>query len=82
MRFRFIASYRGSLSRSRLCRLMRESGIQVVRSRKFKRTADSIHAFNIAPNLLQPTFSAAGVNQKRVGDITCICTRKGRPVLL
>ena len=118
MRFQFIASYRGSLSRSRLCRLMgvtdrglrawrhrppsqrqrrdmvilahirdqhrlslgsygrprmteelnelglrvgqrrvgrlmRQNGIRVVRSRKFKRTTDSDHVFNIAPNLLR-----------------------------
>lgn len=142
MRFRFIASYRGSLSRSRLCRLMgvtdrgfrawkhrppsprkrrdmvilahireqhrlslgsygrprmtvelnelglrvgqrrvgrlmRENGIQVVRSRKFKRTTDSNHTFNIAPNLLQQTFLADGPNQKWVGDITYIWTREG-----
>lgn len=37
----------------RVCRLMRQNGIRIVRSRKFKRTTDSDHAFNIAPNLLQ-----------------------------
>lgn len=142
MRFQFIASYRGNLSRSRLCclmgvtdrgfrawkhrplsprkrrdmvilaymreqhrlslgsygrprmteelnelglqvgqrrvgRLMRENGIQIVRSRKFKRTTDSDHSFNIAPNLLQQHFTADQPNQKWVGDITYIWTREG-----
>ena len=34
-------------------RLMRQNVIQIVRTRKFKRTTDSDHLFNIAPNLLQ-----------------------------
>lgn len=142
MRFQFIASYRGSLSRSHLCRmmgvtdrglrawlrrppsirqrrdmvilahireqhrlslgsygrprmteelnelglrvgqrrvgrLMRQNGIRIIRSRKFKRTTDSDHAFNIAPNLLQQDFSASAPNQKWAGDITYIWTREG-----
>lgn len=43
---------------------MRQNGIQIIRSRKFKRTTDSDHAFNIAPNLLQQDFTASGPNQK------------------
>lgn len=54
----------------RVGRLMRQNGIQVMRSRKFKRTTDSDHAFNIAPNLLQQDFTASGPNQKWAGDIT------------
>lgn len=61
----------------RVGRLMRQNGIQVVRSRKPKRTTDSDHAFNIAPNLLQQDFTASGPNQKWAGDITCIWTREG-----
>ena len=49
----------------RVGRLMRQNGIQVVRSRKFKRTTDSDHLCNIAPNLLQQDFTASGPNQKR-----------------
>ncbi len=45
-------------------RLMRQNGIQIIRSRKFKRTTDSDHAFNIAPNLLPQDFTASGPNQK------------------
>ena len=37
----------------RVGRLMRQNGIRIIRSRKFKRTTDSDHAFNIAPNVLQ-----------------------------
>lgn len=48
----------------RVGRLMRQNGIQVIRSRKFKRTTDSDHAFNIAPNLLQKDFTASRPNQK------------------
>ena len=44
----------------RVGRLMRQNGIQVIRSRKFKRTTDSDHAFNIAPNLLRQDFAASG----------------------
>ena len=43
----------------------------------FKRTTDSDHVFNIAPNLLQQDFSASGPNQKWAGDITYVWTREG-----
>jgi transposase InsO family protein len=56
---------------------MRQNGIQVIRSRKFKRTIDSDHAFNIAPNLLQQDFTASGPDQKWAGDITYVWTREG-----
>ena len=61
----------------RVGRLMRQNGIRIIRSRKFKRTTDSDHAFNIAPNLLQQDFSASAPNQKWAGDITYIWTREG-----
>lgn len=48
----------------------RKNRIQVVRTRKFKRTTDSVHIFNIAPNCLQQDFTASGLNQKWMGDIT------------
>jgi putative transposase len=47
----------------RVGRLMRENGIIVERTRKFKATTDSDHTFHIAPNLLDRDFSAAGPNQ-------------------
>jgi transposase InsO family protein len=61
----------------RVGRLMRQNGIQVIRSRKFKRTTDSDHAFNIAPNLLQQDFTASAPNQKWAGDITYVWTQEG-----
>ena len=33
-------------------RLMRDNGIKIIRTQKYKATTDSNHAFNIAPNLL------------------------------
>ena len=61
----------------RIGRLMRKNGIVVERTRKFKATTDSDHTFNIAPNLLDRDFSAAGPNQKWAGDISYIWTREG-----
>lgn len=49
----------------RVGRLMRQNGISIVRSRKLKRTTDSNHALNIAPN------------QKWAGDITYGRAREG-----
>jgi transposase InsO family protein len=45
-------------------RLMREKGIVVERTRKFKATTDSDHTVNIAPNLLDRDFMADRPNQK------------------
>lgn len=61
----------------RVGRLMRQNGIRIVRSRKFKRTTDSDHALNVAPNLLQQDFTASAPNQKWAGDITYVWTREG-----
>jgi transposase InsO family protein len=61
----------------RVGRLMRENGITVERTRKFEATTDSDHTFNIAPNLLDRDFSAAGPNQKWAGDTSYIWTREG-----
>ena len=48
----------------RVGRLMRENGIVVERTRKFKATTDSDHRFNIAPNLLDRDFMTDRPNQK------------------
>lgn len=58
-------------------RLMRENGIRVERSKKYKVMTDSNHAFNIAPNLLNRDFSADQPNQKWAGDISYVSTREG-----
>ena len=53
-----------SVGHGRVGRLMRENGIKVIRTQKYKATTDSNHTFNIAPNLLDQDFSATGLNQK------------------
>ena len=49
-----------SVGHGRVGRLMRENGIKVIRTQKYKATTDSNHTFNIAPNLLDQDFSADG----------------------
>ncbi|WP_390922452.1 IS3 family transposase [Parasedimentitalea psychrophila] len=61
----------------RVGRLMRQNGISVVRTRKYKATTDSNHKFNITPNLLNRNFSADRPNQKWVVDISYIWAREG-----
>ena len=56
---------------------MRENGIKVVRTQKYKATTGSNHAFNIAPNLLDQDFSADAPNQKWAGDISYIWSSEG-----
>jgi putative transposase len=61
----------------RVGRLMRQNGISVVRTRKYKVTTDSDHKFNIAPNLLDRDFAADHSDQKWAGDISYVWTREG-----
>jgi len=61
----------------RVGRLMRENGLSVVRTRKYKITTDSNHGFTVAPNLLNRDFIADAPNQKWAGDISYIWTREG-----
>lgn len=61
----------------RVGRLMRENGIRVERSKKYKATTDSKHVFNIAPNLLNRDFTADQPNQKGAGDISYVWTQEG-----
>ena len=65
------------VSHRRVGRLMRDNDIKIVRTRKFKATTDSNHAFNIALNLLDQDFSADAPNQKWAGDISYIWTSEG-----
>jgi transposase InsO family protein len=52
---------------------MRDNGIKIIRTQKYKVTTDSNHAFNIAPNLLDQDFSADGPNQKcPLGIMLCM----------
>jgi putative transposase len=61
----------------RVGRLMRQNGIKIIRTQKYKVKTDSNHAFGIAPNLLDRDFSADGPNQKWAGDISYILTSEG-----
>ena len=61
----------------RVGRIMRENGICVERSKKYKVTTDSNHSFNIAPNLLDGDFTAIAPNQKWASDISYIWTSEG-----
>lgn len=61
----------------RVGRIMRENGIRVERSKKYKVTTDSHQMFNIAPNLLAGDFHATAPNQKWAGDISYIWTSEG-----
>ena len=61
----------------RVGRLMRENDIRILRTHKFKRTTNSNHSHNIAPNLLDGDFQATGPNQKWAGDISYLWTAEG-----
>ena len=58
-----------NVGHGRVGRLMRENGIKVIRTQKYKATTDSDHTFNIAPNLLDQDFTTDGPNQKWAGDL-------------
>ncbi len=66
-----------NIGHRRVGRLMRENGIRVERSRRYKVTTDSNHAFTIAPNLLNRDFRADRQNQKWAGDISYVWTCEG-----
>lgn len=65
------------ISRRRIGRLMKESGIFCKTKRRFKATTDSNHNRPIAPNLLERKFNVQKPNQCWVGDITYINTEEG-----
>ena len=66
-----------SIGRQRVARLMRVNGLKARQKQRSKRTTDSLHAFPIAPNLLDQDFAASGPNQKWGGDISYVWTREG-----
>ena len=79
----------GSYGRPRMTEELKEVGVDVGHRRvgrvrqendpgdRFPDGTDSDHTLNIAPNLLDRDFSAAGPNQKWAGDISYIWTREG-----
>ena len=65
------------VSKSRVARRMRESGLRSKICRKYRVTTDSKHHFPVAPNLLERNFTAEGPDQVWVSDITYLGTRSG-----
>ena len=61
----------------RVGRLMRENGICVHRTRKFKVTTDSNHKYTVADNILARQFKADKPDRKWVVDISYIWTQEG-----
>lgn len=66
-----------AVGRRRTARLMRENGLRARQKRRFKRTTDSLHAFPVAPNLLDQDFAASTPNEKWGADISYVWTREG-----
>ena len=60
--------------KTRVARIMRDSGIRVKIKRRFKRTTDSAHGYPVAPNLL---IEDKQPERLWVSDITFIRTREG-----
>jgi transposase InsO family protein len=71
-----------NVGQRRVARIMRDNGIQVLRSRKFKRTTDSNHTFNIAPNLLRQDLTASAPNQKWAETSPIFGPARDGPILL
>jgi putative transposase len=65
------------VGRRRTARLMRENGLRARQKRRFKRTTDSLHAFPVAPNLIDQDFSADHPDEKWGADISYLWTREG-----
>jgi transposase InsO family protein len=66
-----------TISRRRVARRMKTSGLVAKAGRKFKATTNSKHNLPVAPNLLEQNFYATKPNEKWVSDITYIETREG-----
>ena len=65
-----------TIGRHWVARLMRENALKARQRRRFKRTTDSLHAFPVAPNLLNQDFNATGPNQEMgCRHLLCLDTR-------
>ena len=65
------------VSKLRVAKIMRANGLFARRTRKFKVTTDSNHAYPIAANLLNQNFKVSRKNLVWVSDITYIETKQG-----
>jgi transposase InsO family protein len=66
------------VSRKRVARLMRASGLKGRIRRRYKNTTMSDHSQPVAPNLLERRFEADLPNQRWVGDTTELLVGNGR----
>lgn len=77
-RIQYILNTSGiTISRRRVCKLMKVMKLSCKTKKKFKVTTDSKHMLPISPNLLARDFTASMPNEKYVGDITYIWTQEG-----
>lgn len=65
------------VGKERIRRLMKRHGMTVKTKKKFKVTTDSNHSKPIYDNKLNRDFTASGVNQRWVSDMTYIPTMEG-----
>lgn len=65
------------VGKNRIWRLMKQHGLRVKNTRRFKVTTNSDHKRPVAPNLVQRNFSAEAPNRLWTGDITYIWTAEG-----
>lgn len=65
------------VGKKRVERLMRQSGIEGKRTKKFRCTTDSKHSKAVAPNLLQQHFDVERPNTVWSSDITQLATPEG-----
>lgn len=63
--------------KNRIARIMQKNNIKAKTKKRFKITTNSKHNYPAAPNLLKQDFTAIGINQKWVSDITYIYTKEG-----
>ena len=65
------------VGRRRTARLMRGNGLRARRTRRVKRTTDSLHAVPVAPNLINQDFLADHPDETWGADISYLWTREG-----
>jgi transposase InsO family protein len=65
------------VSRKRVERIMRQSGLKARQKRRFRKTTDSRHPFPIAPNIVEREFDVDAPNTVWVTDVTYIATTQG-----
>ena len=65
------------IGRGRVIRIMQQEGLCAHLPKKFRKTTDSNHCFNIAPNLVNRDFHPEAPNKLWAGDISYVKTWAG-----